>query len=82
MIVEYIEEALRRAHYDKIDDKEPFYGEVEALKGVWATGRTLEECRERLKNVIEGWLIISLREGLKIPRLGKYAIQEERQTAA
>ncbi len=82
MIIEYIEEALRRARYDKINDREPFYGEVEDLKGVWATGKTLEECREKLKDVIEGWLIVSLRKGLKIPRLGKFAIPEERKSAA
>ena len=34
MLTEYVEEALRRARYDKIDDPEPFYGEVEELKGV------------------------------------------------
>ena len=46
MIVEYIQEALNRAHYEIIDDDEPFYGELKELKGVWATGKTLEECRK------------------------------------
>ena len=44
MVAEYIEEALRRAKYKIIDDKEPYYGEIEELQGVWATGKTLEEC--------------------------------------
>mgnify|MGYP000880249333 FL=1 len=41
MLTEYIEEALRRARYELIDDEEPYYGEVAELKGVWASGKTL-----------------------------------------
>ncbi len=51
MLTEYIREALNRAHYEIITDEEPFYGEVPELGGVWATGRTLEECRSRLKSL-------------------------------
>ena len=76
MLTEYIEEALRRAKYEIIEDEEPFYGEVEELPGVWATGKTLEECRNNLKEVIEGWLLISLRKNLPILRLGSYEIKE------
>jgi predicted RNase H-like HicB family nuclease len=67
MIVEYIEAALARANYEIIRDEEPYYGEVHELKGVWATGKTLEECRKKLAEVIEGWIIIRLKKGLPIP---------------
>ena len=70
MLTEYIEEALKKAQYEIIDDDEPYYGEVLELKGVWATGNTLEECRNSLKDVIEGWLILSIKKGLPIPKLG------------
>jgi len=76
MIIEYIEEALRRAHYEKIDDDEPYYGEILELKGVWATGKTLEECRGILKEVIEGWLLLSIKKGLPLPKLGDVEIKE------
>ena len=82
MLTEYVEEALRRARYDKIDDPEPFYGEVEELKGVWASGKTLEECRNNLKDVIEGWILVSIKKDLKIPKLGKYAIRDMQGSAA
>jgi len=62
MLTEYIEEALKRAKYEIINDEEPYYGEVPELRGVWATGKTLEECRKNLKEVIEGWLIISIKK--------------------
>ena len=79
MIIQYIEAALARARYDVIRDEEPYYGEVPDLKGVWATGKTLEECRKKLSEVIEGWIIIRLRKGLPIPPLGKYRIKEPKE---
>ena len=67
MIIEYIETALSKAKYEIIEDGEPYYGEVPELKGVWATGKTLEECRKNLAKVIDGWIIVRLRKGLPIP---------------
>ncbi len=78
MLTEYIQEALRRAHYEIIDDEEPYYGEVPNLPGVWATGKTLEECRENLKEAIEGWIIIRLQKGLPLPPLGKVRLKKVR----
>ncbi|PIY33040.1 MAG: HicB family protein [Candidatus Infernicultor aquiphilus] len=76
MLTEYIEEALKRAKYEIIDDEEPYYGEVPELKGVWASGKTLEECRKKLKEVIEGWLILSIKKGLSIPKLGSITVED------
>jgi len=81
MLTEYIEEALKRAKYEIIDDEEPYYGEVPELRGVWATGKTLEECRENLKEVIEGWLVISIKKGLPIPQLGDLVVEDVKVTA-
>ena len=49
--------ALENAHYEIIKDEEPFYGEVPSLAGVWATGKTLEECRRNLAEAIEDWVL-------------------------
>ena len=79
MIAEYIDAALSRATYERIEDKNhPYYGEVPMLKGVWATGRTLEECRRRLAEIVEGWLIVRLRKGLAIPPIGKNKVTPAR----
>jgi len=80
MLTEYIEEALRRAKYEIIDDEEPYYGEVPELKGVWATGKTLEECRDNLREVIEGWIIVSIKKGLPLPKLGDLVIEDIKVT--
>ncbi len=83
MLTEYVEEALRRAHYEIIEDPdEPFYGEVKELEGVWASGKSLEECRSQLKDVVEGWILLSIKKGLPIPKLGAYEITEIAEQAA
>jgi predicted RNase H-like HicB family nuclease len=82
MLIEYVEEALRRARYEIIDDEEPYYGEIEELRGVWATGKTLEECRNNLKDVIEGWILLSIKRGLPIPKLGDFEIKEIQEAIA
>jgi predicted RNase H-like HicB family nuclease len=79
MLIEYIEAAMARAKYEMIQDEEPYYGEVPSLKGVWATGKILEECRKRLFEVIEGWIIIRIKKSLPIPPLGKYRIKEPKE---
>jgi predicted RNase H-like HicB family nuclease len=76
MITEYINAALARAKYELIEDEEPYYGEVPELQGVWATGKTLEECRRKLAEVIDGWLLVRLKKGLPIPPLGEYKLED------
>jgi predicted RNase H-like HicB family nuclease len=58
---------MGKAEYEMIDGKKRFYAEIKELKGVWAIGSTLEECRSSLLSTIEGWLIIRLRKNLPIP---------------
>lgn len=76
MITEYINAALSKAKYEIIDDEEPYYGEVPDLEGVWATGKTLEQCRYNLAEVIDGWLVLRLRRGLPIPTVGGHRVEE------
>lgn len=77
MLTEYIEEALKRARYELIEDpKAPFYGEVPELPGVWASADTLEACRRELKETVEGWILLSVKRSLPIPKLGDVEIAE------
>jgi predicted RNase H-like HicB family nuclease len=77
MLLAYIQAALERAHYEIIEDDEPFYGEVPELPGVWATGDTLEACRRHLAAAIEDWLLFSIARSLPIPALGDAEIRLE-----
>jgi predicted RNase H-like HicB family nuclease len=69
LIIEYINAALMLAKYEIIDDEEPYYGEIPGIQGVWASGRTLEECRQRLKDTLDEWIILSFNRGLPIPEI-------------
>ncbi len=75
MLIKYIHDALEHAKYEIIDDEEPYYGEVPELQGVWASGKTLEECRKNLEEVIDEWIIIRLRKGLPIPLIENFNIE-------
>ena len=75
MLSEYIKAALHQAQYEMIEDEEPFYGEIPALPGVWATGQTLESCRDNLASTLEGWLLVRLSRNLAIPPLGDVTLE-------
>lgn len=70
MLTRYLNEALEHAHYEIIEDEEPYYGEIPELPGVWASGATLEACRRNLGEVLEDWLLLSLAKSLPIPPIG------------
>ena len=82
MLVRYIQTALEQAHYEIIEDEEPYYGEVPGLEGVWATGSTLESCRSNLAEAVEDWLLFSIAKGLSIPALGDVSIHIPQKVAA
>lgn len=63
MFAEYIQAALELSQYKVIDNHEPIFGEVPELEGVWATGKTVKECRRELISVIEGWNCLEAANG-------------------
>ena len=73
MIRQYVEQALRMARYDKLEDG-TYYGEVPRLRGVLASGETLEACREQLAEVVEKWILVRVAKGLDVPSLGKVGV--------
>lgn len=56
---------MRQAHYEM--EEGMFYGEISGFRGVLAQGRTLEECREELESVLEGWILLGVRLGQELP---------------
>lgn len=74
MIRQYVDEALRRARYDKLEDG-TFCAEVPRLRGIVAIGDTLEECRKQLAEVVEEWVLVRVAKGLSIPPLGKVEVK-------
>lgn len=74
MIRRYVDEALRRARYDTLDDG-TFCAAVPSLRGVLAAGRTLEACREELGEVVEEWVLVRVAQGLSVPPLRSVTVR-------
>ncbi len=66
MFAEYIQSAMKQAEYEITEDKR-YFGKITAFKGVWAEAHTLEQCREELCEVLEEWIILSLKKGESLP---------------
>lgn len=69
MLLDYINSALEKATYDKLNDDNSFYGEIPEFNGVYANAETLEQCRNELKEVLEEWILIRVSKNLPIPEI-------------
>lgn len=70
MVTRYINEAMRRAEFKRLDDGS-WFGEIPGLSGVWANETSSRQCRIVLQEVLEEWLVLKLRDGDTIPNLGR-----------
>ena len=66
MLFEYIQRTIEKAEYKKLDDG-TWFAEISGLEGVWANGKTVEECRKELMEVLEEWLLLKIRDKDPIP---------------
>jgi len=66
MLTEYIQAAMRHATYEKLDDR-TYYGEIPGFDGVYSNADSLEEARDLLQSVLEGWLLLSFDRCLSVP---------------
>lgn len=81
MLTAYIQAAMRRATYAILPDDEGYYGEIPGLPGVYANATTLEECREELQSVLEGWIILGLTLGQPFPEVDGQRLISQRDAA-
>ena len=66
MLLEYINEAMAKAVYDKLED-DSFSGKIPQCPGVLAFAQTLYNCEQALRSALEGWLIVKIRHGDRLP---------------
>ena len=52
-----------------------FHGEITVCPGVYANSQTLEACRSELEEVLEGWLLLRVHQGLTIPEINGMSIE-------
>jgi predicted RNase H-like HicB family nuclease len=70
MLTEYINKAMSKAVYDKLEDGS-FSGKITQCPGVIAFGKTLYQCEQELRSSLEGWLIVKIRHGDSLPVIGR-----------
>jgi predicted RNase H-like HicB family nuclease len=80
MLTAYIRAALRHARYEILEDG-TFYGEIPDCQGVYANAETLEDCREQLLEVLEGWIVLGLRLGHSFPLIEGVSLAVEKEAA-
>ncbi|MBW8048892.1 MAG: type II toxin-antitoxin system HicB family antitoxin [Cytophagales bacterium] len=66
MLTNYIENAISKAIYDKLEDGS-FAGKIPNCKGVIAFGKTLKECQIELRSTLEDWIFVGLKLGHRLP---------------
>ena len=81
MIRDYLDHALRRASYSRLEDGS-WCAEVRGLRGVIANADTVEACRAVLESVIEGWILVRIARRLRIPALDGATIRVPRLGSA
>ena len=67
MLTEYIQKAMGLAHYEIIEDEGTYWGEISDLQGVWGKAKTLEKCRDELREALEEWIVFRLKNNLDLP---------------
>jgi predicted RNase H-like HicB family nuclease len=80
MLTDYIKAAMRHATYEILDDG-TYYGEIPGVEGVFSNAQTLEETRDLLQSVLEGWLLLSFDRHLPIPIVDGIDLSVKRDVA-
>jgi len=76
MLIEYVNKAMSKAVYDKLEDG-TFTGKIPQCQGVVAFGESLFQCEQELRSSLEGWLIVKIRHGDKLPVIGKINLNKK-----
>jgi predicted RNase H-like HicB family nuclease len=66
MLTEYLERAMSKAMYEKLEDA-TYCGRIPECPGTIAFSETLYQCQSELRAVLEGWLLVKIRHGDHLP---------------
>ena len=81
LLAEYIQVAMQDAVFMIFVEDGSYYGEIFGFDGLWANADTLEECRQELAEVLEGWIVLSIERGHSIPVLPSIDLMAKEKTA-
>jgi len=74
-LINYINEAMKKAKYEILSDDNSYYGEIPGFDGVYANASTLEKCREELKEVLEEWILFRVSKNLSLPTVNSISLE-------
>ncbi len=72
----YIESALDRADYEKLEDG-AYAGSIPVCPGVLAFANSLRDCERELRSVLEDWLLLGLKLGHQLPVVGEIDLNKD-----
>ncbi len=78
ILTDYVNRALAKAVYDKLEDG-TFAGRIPPCVGVVAFGATLRECEEQLRSTLEDWILVGLKLGHTLPVIDGIDLNKEPQ---
>lgn len=67
-MAEYVYNAMSKARYQILEDG-TYYADIFLCPGVWATGETIDECRDMLKDALLEWLLAAYEGKDPAPRV-------------
>jgi predicted RNase H-like HicB family nuclease len=76
VLTEHVDQAMKDAVYDKLDDG-TFAGRIPSCKGVVAFGASLRECEEDLRSTLEDWILIGLKLKHPLPMIAGIDLNRE-----
>ena len=76
VISEYLESAMARAEYDKLDDG-TYAGRIPGCAGVLAFAASLTACEIELRSVLEEWVLLGLKMGHQLPVIEGHDLNQE-----
>ena len=66
MITDFVSKQLKKAKFKILKDG-TFFASIPGIKGVWANAKTKTVCQKELQEVLEDWLVVSLKKDKNIP---------------
>ena len=76
ILTDYVNKALAKAVYDKLEDG-TFAGRIPSCVGVIAFSATLQGCETELRSTLEDWLLVGLKLGHTLPVIGGIDLNKE-----
>jgi predicted RNase H-like HicB family nuclease len=76
VLTDYVERALAEAAYERLEDGS-YAGHIPSCQGVVAFGASLHDCENELHSTLEGWILLGLRLGHKLPVIAGIDLNRE-----